>query len=396
MPQLKSSQLAVQVCERGTGSDRNTTGDMNASSAVGSTSKPAYDPVKALEGMFKGAVIRVAQSLRDPKNYGASTSIVLPEVTKRFHDAIDDIEIQLLEAKWDLEARLAANRAARASEQAATTAETESAKRKRAEEDNKDQIKEEAPVKRVKVEETETAVSGKASVPQLNADGTDSQRGSRSLGSEETQSLATSIADELSQPNNNKTQQISQQSSATPAQTSASQDTKTNLPPSKPPDQPQVTLEADHNKQVEGVHNGGERSIEHDDEFESMFDIPTGDAKDNFGDAFDHNPDNNTLESSNTQNESSLNTLLPGLGDYAKQAPDETSSAHLGGQNRAAVVGPRPDSVGSLGNDFDLPDFGGPNEFDDLLNDAFDLGDSTNDGHNMMSSTFDDLFGDGQ
>lgn len=389
MPQLKSSQLAVHVGERGAGSDRNTTGDMNASSAVGSTSKPAYDPVKALEGMFKGAVIRVAQSLRDPKNYGASTSIVLPEVTKRFHDAIDDIEIQLLEAKWDLEARLAANRAARASEQAATTAETETAKRKRAEEDNNDKMKEEASVKRVKVEETETAVAEKASVPQLNADGTDSQRARRSLGSEETQPLVTSIANELSQPNNNKIHQISQQSSATPAQTSASEDTKTNLPPNKPPDKPQVTLEAGHNKQVEGVHNGGERSIEHDDEFESMFDIPTGDA-------FDHNPDNNTLESSNTQNESSLNTLLPGLGDYAKQAPDETSSAHLGGQNPAVVVGPRPDSVGSLGNDFDLPDFGGPNEFDDLLNDAFDLGDSTNDGHNMMSSTFDDLFGDGQ
>lgn len=375
---------------------------MNASGAAGLAAKPSYDPAKALEGMFKGAVIRVAQSLRDPKNYGASTSIVLPEVTKRFHDAIDDIEIQLLEAKWDLEARLAANRTARELEQAASTVETGSAKRKRTEDDVKDGDQENVSSKRAKVEEVKPEVSEKEALASSNTAEAGGQLQTNSLESDRVQQPTVSVADAKSRPMNTEAKQNIPQSSASQLEPTASQDTRTELPPSKPPDKPRATAEASQTEQGEVATKDNEQDIQDDNEFESMFDIPAGDTKHNvdssitFGNAFDHNIHSNDLDVNSGQNDSSLNSLLPGLGDYANQAPDDAGSAQHVGQNPAAPVDPRPDSVGSLGNEFDLPDFGGPNEFDDLLNDAFDFGGGTNDGDNTVADTFDDLFGDGQ
>ena len=75
---------------------------------------PAYDPVKSIEGMFNGSLKRLAYFMKDRKNYGERTAVVLKETSKRYQDALDDCEIQILEAKWYLEERLRLNRLKRA------------------------------------------------------------------------------------------------------------------------------------------------------------------------------------------------------------------------------------------------------------------------------------------
>lgn len=79
------------------------------------TPKP-YDPVQTVAGMFSGSIMRLAYVLQDPKNYSESTKIILAECTKKYQDALDDCQIQILDAKWYLERKLAENRARREAE----------------------------------------------------------------------------------------------------------------------------------------------------------------------------------------------------------------------------------------------------------------------------------------
>ena len=83
----------------------------NAQHATGQKEKSkAYDPLKVAEGMLNGAITRIALTLRDPKQYGKATPAVLASTAKLYQDALDDVEIQILEVKWLLEQRLADNK----------------------------------------------------------------------------------------------------------------------------------------------------------------------------------------------------------------------------------------------------------------------------------------------
>ena len=74
-----------------------------------------YDPVTSIEGMFNGCITRIAQAIKNPVDFGPSTKGVLLECSKRFQDALDDCEVQILEAKFYLEHQLALNKARRES-----------------------------------------------------------------------------------------------------------------------------------------------------------------------------------------------------------------------------------------------------------------------------------------
>jgi len=87
------------------------------------TPKP-YDPVQTVAGMFSGSIMRLAYVLQDPKNYSESTKIILAECTKKYQDALDDCQIQILDAKWYLERKLAENKARREAEVKAKEANT--------------------------------------------------------------------------------------------------------------------------------------------------------------------------------------------------------------------------------------------------------------------------------
>src|ERR1700712_4460780 len=101
---------------------------MNTGSTM-ATSRPPYDPVKTVEAMFMGSVARIAYVMKDPVNYAPATRAVLAETAKKFQDALDDCEIQILDAKWYLEHQLALNKARREAKAREDTA--ASTKRKR-------------------------------------------------------------------------------------------------------------------------------------------------------------------------------------------------------------------------------------------------------------------------
>lgn len=63
--------------------------------------------------MYNGLLTRTGYLLRDPKNYGEPSPYIFAELQKRFHDALDDCEIRLLDVKWYLEQQLKENKARR-------------------------------------------------------------------------------------------------------------------------------------------------------------------------------------------------------------------------------------------------------------------------------------------
>jgi len=149
--------------------------------------------------------------------------------------------------------------------------------------------------------------------------------------------------------------------------------------------------------------------------FESMFGEPNEETNmddtenlpieldDPFGN-FINDDSNTTVNNSNTntQNQSAVNSMLPGLEAYANQPDDATNTTNaVNTNNNTGGIGV--DSGNAFTNDLDLPDLGGPNIFDDMLNDTDFGGDFTGGGEGGGDFTaggdanisFEDLFGDG-
>jgi hypothetical protein len=345
-----------------------------------------YDPIVSIEGMYHGSVTRIAYALKDPGNFGQSTKGIIQECSKQFHDALDDCEVQILDAKWYLEHQLQLRkeqRAAKAREERAA-----SAKRKH------DQVQADAEkdkeAKRQKIE----------SPPEAQPE------------PEKPVTIEQPPAPEPTKP-------ATPEKQATPPRP-IKQDEKEKKPPTPPkqdptPEKPpetddlfgsgRPTPSADPGT-VGGTLDGNDDFISGN--FESMFGEPTGEEgniniESDFAfdqpigeDAFANNADNATLDQNMQSGEGpDLDSLLPGLGSYANQDPAAGNGQGLNTSNDLGAQANAPNS-----NDFDLPTLGGPNEFDAFLDannfDGMDLGNDPNmdgDINNMdVPLDFDSMF----
>ncbi|RMD45037.1 hypothetical protein DV735_g204, partial [Chaetothyriales sp. CBS 134920] len=79
---------------------------------MAATARPS-SAIARIEGAFNRCVMRIAQAVQDPSTYGDSTKPFIQECALQFHDALDDCEVQILDAKWYLEHQLAQNKARR-------------------------------------------------------------------------------------------------------------------------------------------------------------------------------------------------------------------------------------------------------------------------------------------
>lgn len=380
------------------------------------STKPPSDPVKTVEGMFNGSVTRIAYAMRDPLNYAQSTKAILAETAKKFQDALDDCEIQILDAKWYLEHQLALNKARR--EAKAKEDSAASAKRKReaiqnAQDKAQEAQSENAP-KRVRTQEPEDSA----------------------------QAQPTSQSQAQQQP-----PQASKTSNDPPTQAPAKATDKEKLPATKPSDKPKVSVTTDsktaqpaairamaskpqgklpettqhpQSTMTQTTADEAPRVMSQDTpaagnedfNFVSMFGDPSGDVMDgtgndmnfdlNLGDGFDADTSNLTVQ------DSSLNSLLPGLESYANQAGDDSGFSMPGNANMGANVGTDAGGSGPAAaasgnsnqqqqqtnvNDFSLPALG-PNEFDDFLNSNdinFDGDINLNDDSMMNMENMDDV-----
>ncbi|KEF53441.1 uncharacterized protein A1O9_10416 [Exophiala aquamarina CBS 119918] len=399
-----------------------------------SSAKPAYDPVKTVEGMFNGSVTRIAYVLKDPLNYAQSTKAVLAETAKKFQDALDDCEIQILDVKWYLERQLTLNKERREAKAREDSAAAVSAKRKLddikdAKGKAQDTSQDHAP-KRVKTAEPEEPVQSKPQPPSTTAapvapNGTPKQP-AKPLDKPTTTGKPA-----------DKFHPQSQSSAPTPAanrKPSVSTETKAHpstAPPKpkaqhKPPEPIQVpppatistskpltthsfTLDDYPRATPQDTPAGGNEDFN----FVSMFGEPSGtDMMDgtngdmnfdmNIGNEFDIDP-----TAAAAAQDSSLTSLLPGLESYAHQTSDD-NSFNLAGINMDGTDGagaldfnanpqqpPQPAAPGVNVNDFGLPTLG-PNEFDDFLNSndmSFDAGDDNMmNMESMESMDFDSMF----
>lgn len=372
-----------------------------------------YDPVIAVEGMFSGSVTRMGYVFRDPKAFTENTKIVLDECAKRFQDALDDCEIQLLEAKWYLEQKLAQNRADRAAKEKESAA--AAAKRKQSESDEVNKPKEEpTESKKVKLE----------------------QGDERSIGTDDNTTQEDRTTTEPVKPEPLEAQKTSpQQPEPTKPPPEPSSQPAPSTDSQKPPEltqdnTTQPTLN-DTDTFMQSTQPTPNAINENEEFFTSMFGDPSidGDAADmnnddmNLGldldDAFNdanneetqpsdpamttqNNASTTAQPSQPTQDPSSLSSLLPGLEAFANQTGDGSND-----QNADASI--------TNANGFDLPDLGGPNIFDEYLGDGTGADPfaaaSNNMNMNMGMSmdgdmdlglddvggdvNFDDLFGDG-
>lgn len=344
--------------------------------AAGPPAAPkSYDPVKALDGMFWGAIIRIAQALKDPK-FRSKTRLVVAECTKKYHDTLDDCEVQILDAKWYLESKLAENKARREAEARAKEANRarESAKRKHNElEEPKEQLRPGTPAKRARSHEPPSPRTAVAA-PDLSS----------------AQPVAASGA------------KVSQQ------------DVKEQTPskaPSQPPEQEKTTVEAkseaqpDTNQEPQPstddfvrTSGQGTPALSNDEfvNFESMFGEPT-DTNDvnenedmemdfNFEDAFagstanptappppsasatqsQSQPQTQSQSQSHTQTQPSntsntTNTLVSGMEQVAPQPEDTNALTFNGGQQTQNTTQQNTPNI--------FTDEFGPNIFDSMLND---------------------------
>lgn len=358
------------------------------------TTKPAYDPVKTVEGMFNGSVTRIAYALKDPLNYAQSTRAVLVETAKKFQDALDDCEIQILDAKWYLEQKLAANKArreAKAREDLAT-----STKRKRDEvKDVQEKVVEvggENAPKRVKTAEPDEATQ--PSQPQQEPSQQPPQVPKLpTVKSEPVPHVAQKPAEKTP----------ARRKSAEKPQAPVKQEVKTSHIPPPPapapkiPEKPPEKAPATENTMQAPTFDDFTKATPHDTgnedfNFVSMFgdpstDMMAGAGNDmNFdmglGDNYDAGATNLSLQ------DSSLNSLLPGLESYANQAGDDNpfnmpnmnSNANINNNNNnsnnnnmvTGAAGSDAVAMGTNNNTLQEPDFSlpalGPNEFDELLN----------------------------
>lgn len=398
--------------------------------------KPPYDPVKTVEGMFNGSVTRIAYVMKDPLNYAQSTKAVLAETAKKFQDALDDCEIQLLDAKWYLERQLALNkerREAKAREENAAV----SAKRKLDDiKDSKDKAQDSSQdhaSKRVKTAEPEEPAQAKQQPPTTTAAPTpaapispkqfpkpldkppvpkpaEKPQGQPAPPPTATNRKPSVSKDVKAQPAIPATKPKPQQKPPTPIQ----------VPPpapisiSEPLTSQSLTLEDYPRATPQDTPAGGNEDFN----FVSMFGEPSGnDMMDgaggdmgfdmNIGNEFDVDP-----TAAAAAQDSSLTSLLPGLESYANQTGDD-NAFNLGGINMNGTQGvdaldfganslqqqPQPPTTGvnMSTNDFGLPTLG-PNEFDEFLNDndmnfdAVDDGMMNMDNMESMDIDFDSMF----
>ena len=333
----------------------------------------SYDPLVSIEGMFNGSVTRIAQAIRDPENFGSSTKAVLTECSKRFQDALDDCEIQVLDAKWYLEHQLALNsqrREAKAREESVNTA-----KRKHGEmRDDGDEEGRSVEAKKPKTAQEQPA--------ELQADRLSEpvrEKESEPIPSKTTPpNIDSKAAEEPSEPSPD----IQEQSQPSEQPKSVEQPKAPDKPPDKSLQEPSNPVD-EFPKTTPQVTPAPTND---DFNFESMFGEPSADhgVPDNeinfdlnLADDFAAN-----LEASNdaNQNPSDLNSLLPDLESYANQ-PDHNANA----SNNQAM-------------NFDLPDLG-PNDFDAFFNDEGLSGGVSDDvmnadNMNMDNLDFDSLFKD--
>lgn len=359
------------------------------------SAKPSYDPIKAIEGMFNGSVTRIGYVFKDPAGYGANTRAVLAECAKRFQDALDDCEIQILDAKWYLEHQLAKNKLRR-EEKARESSTAAAAKRKLEEtkEAAQNQIQA-SPPKKLKTEEA-TAASVKPE-----------QQTQPISQSPVQQKTATEPA---KAPDSRKTSPQLKKTDTPQTQTEQPAAEQKPAEPTKPPDSTLLPPSQPTDDFAKPTPHGTPTGTNDDFNFESMFGDPTMDETGNdqqFNDDMNMDLDLglgdslNTTDLTNTQDpNSSLTSLLPGLESYANQTSLNTNDPSAPSQ---AFGGDS--SLPTFSNNFDLPDLGDSNTFDDFLNDDtlgntdtnFDAGgmegvDLTDEGFNNMS--FDDMFGD--
>lgn len=291
----------------------------------------AYDPVTSIEGMFNGCITRVAQAIKDPVHFGPSTKGVLLECSKRFQDALDDCEVQILEAKFYLENQLAQNEARR--EAKAREEGTATTKRKHDQIQDPEEKAENA--KRVKLED---------------------QKPPEPANSEEQSEPIKAPESRHSEP---EPQEQPRQPTPEPVETSKPEPPKVpDKPPTKSPEKPPEEPVSQTPGMIDfpqPTPNATPAPTNDEFNFESMFGDPSADAGAGEGDiAFDLNlvdDFGNALDGTNDANppDQDLNSLLPGLDEYANQAADDGDQAMKINSDLPA-----------------LPDIG-PNDFDAFL-----------------------------
>lgn len=404
-----------------------------------STAKPAYDPVKTVEGMFNGSVTRIAYVLKDPLNYAQSTKAVLAETAKKFQDALDDCEVQILDVKWYLERQLALNKERREAKAREDNAAAVSAKRKLddikdAKDKAQDASQDPAP-KRVKTAEPEEPAQSKQQPPSTTPapvapNGTPKQP-AKPLDKPTATTATTKPADK-SQPQSkssapptgaNRKPSVSTETKAQPSAAPAKPKAQhkppepIQVPPptmittSEPLTTQSLTLDDYPRATPQDTPAGGNEDFN----FVSMFGEPSGtDMMDgtngdmsfdmNIGNEFDIDP-----TAAAAAQDSSLTSLLPGLESYANQSSDDNSynlgGIHMDGTDGAGALDfnanpqqqSQPSAPGVSVNDFGLPTLG-PNEFDDFLNsndmnfDAVDDGMMNMVNMESMDMDFDSMF----
>lgn len=384
----------------------------------------AYDPMIVVEAMFNGCVTRIGQTFRDPKEYAEGTKSVLPECTKRFQDALDDCEIQILDAKWYLEQKLAENKAQRDARAKEASAATATAKRKHDELQEKEHAQTaDSPAKRAKINDQQSGKDAPKPAHNLATPSDPSKAGRTTplpsqpqAGRVTPQPLQTGrTTPQPPQPQTKmQSQPMARSASNPPPQANIKQEEKkppeptpAQQQPASPP-QPELQFNADDfskpTPQVTPALTNEEFN------FESMFGEPpednnmdgTNDMFIDLDDAFANFTDNTTANNnSNNQIQSSLNPILSGLEAYANQTDDPANNTSTNTmKNNMGGMGA--DSGNTFTDDLDLPDLGGPNIFDDMLNDTDFGGEFTGGGDGGgdftsgggASMSFDDLIGD--
>jgi hypothetical protein len=348
------------------------------------TSKPPYDPVKTVEGMFMGSVTRIAYAMKDPLNYAQSTKAVLAETAKKFQDALDDCEIQILDAKWYLENQLAINKARRAAAAKAKEDNAANAKRKHDEtldaQDKSQAVLEEQATKRPRTEEPEPQPQPQV---QQNAQKTSPMQKPAAKPTAEPTIAPTQTTPKVAEApppakSAEKPQVITDVKPTQLVAPVAKPQEKPPEPATKPTPAPTQTMTQ---PSIDDLPKATPQDTPANDNeafnFESMFGDPSAEMMDsNVGDtSFDFN----SFENDGFNGDNPLNSLLPGLETYANQA-NEDNTFNLSGTTLNGLSTDSGVATQDLGltdsstqnqmaasNDFDLPALG-PNEFDDFLN----------------------------
>lgn len=331
-----------------------------------------YDPVKSVVAMWNGTITRLGYFFKDPANYGKLTKAVLISTSRRYQDALDDCEIQILEAKWYLEHQLKLNKERREAAQAEKEDST-SAKRKLAEfqDAQKNQevttVSQEQPAKRQRIGGDEPSGAGQEKAKL------------QPLGQKNTQKEVP--MEEMKEKSIDLKAELAELSTGTPTDTTVTQPVPPKEPPAKPPPAPVNTSIPTGSRPSTSYGGRGPPSqsgqntpatAAGDFNFESMFVEASADQNDAGGLGFDDMDLASTDPMGGTGMEAggfndpnafslgdtSLNNLLPGLESYAKQ-----SGEHGDGEGGFDFG-----NAGSADNEFALPDLG-TSTFDDFLND---------------------------